>query len=58
MIKFEFQNPDHNDTWKTIIEFCMAKPEGTSSAALQYMLAKELNIDASETACALASIRF
>jgi len=58
MIKFEFQNRDHNDIWKFIIAFCMSKPENTSPAALQYMLAKELGIEASETACALASIRF
>ena len=58
MIEYDFQNPNQNDIWRTIIEFCMAKPEGTSSAALQHMLAKELNIDASETACSLASIRF
>ena len=58
MIKFEFQNPKQNDTWREIIEFCMSKPEGTSSAALQYMLAKELGIEASETACSLAAIRF
>jgi hypothetical protein len=58
MIKFEFQNPDHNDIWREIIDFCMSKPEGTSSDSLQYMLAKELGIEASETACALAAIRF
>ena len=58
MIKFEFQNPDHNDIWRQIIEFCMSKPEGTSSDSLQYMLAKELGIEASTTACALAAIRF
>ena len=58
MVKFEFQNPDHNDIWKFIIAFCMTKPEGTTPKALQYMLAKELGIEASETACALAAIRF
>ena len=58
MIKFEFQNPDHNDIWREIIDFCMSKPEGTSSDSLQYMLAKELGIEASETACSLAAIRF
>jgi len=58
MTYFEFQNPDHNDIWREIIKFCMSKPEGTSPKSLQYMLAKELNIDASETACALAAIRF
>lgn len=58
MFQFEFQNPDHNDIWRLIIEFCMSKPEGTSSESLQYMLAKELGIEASTTACALAAIRF
>ena len=58
MIKFEFQNQDHNDIWREIIDFCMSKPEGTSSESLQYMLAKELGIEASETACSLAAIRF
>jgi len=58
MTYFEFQNPNHNDIWREIIAFCMSKPEGTSSESLQYMLAKELGIEASETACALAAIRF
>lgn len=58
MIKFEFQNPKHNDTWKFIIAFCMSQPEGTSTVDLQRMLAKQFGIEASETACALASIRF
>ena len=58
MTYFEFQNPDHNDIWRKIIKFCMSKPEGTTPKALQYMLAKELGIEASETACALAAIRF
>jgi len=58
MTYFEFQNPDHNDIWREIIEFCMSKPEGTSSESLQYMLAKELGIEASTTACSLAAIRF
>ncbi len=58
MIKFEFQNPDHNDTWKFIIAFCMTKPEGTPTVDLQRMLAEQFGIEASETACALAAIRF
>ena len=58
MIKYKFQNPEQNDIWRFIIAFCLTKPEGTSTAALQYMLAKELGIEADETAIALASIRF
>jgi len=58
MIKFEFQNPDHNDTWKFIIAFCMTQPEGTPNVDLQRMLADQFGIEASETACALAAIRF
>lgn len=58
MIKFEFQNPDHNDTWKFIIAFCMTQPEGTPNVDLQRMLAEQFGIEASETACALAAIRF
>ena len=58
MIEYDFQNPDQNDIWREIIEFCMEKPEGMKPEALQYALAKELGIKASETACALASIRF
>ena len=58
MIKFEFQNPDHNDIWRFIIDFCMSKPEGTPNADLQRMLAEQFGIEASETACALAAIRF
>jgi len=37
MIKFEFQNPDHNDIWKFIIAFCMTQPEGTPNVDLQRM---------------------
>lgn len=44
--------------WLEVIEFCMSKPEGTSVEALQYMLAKQLGIEADTTAIALASIRF
>lgn len=58
MIKFEFQNPDHNDTWKFIIAFCMTQPEGTPNVDLQRKLAEQFGIEASETACALAAIRF
>ena len=58
MIKFEFQNPDHNDTWRFIIAFCMTQPEGTPNVDLKRMLAEQFGIDASETACALAAIRF
>lgn len=58
MIEFEFQNPDQNDIWREIIEFCMSQPENTSPAALQYLVAKELGYVASKTACALAAIRF
>ena len=58
MTYFEFQNPDHNDTWKFIIAFCMTQPEGTSPKDLKRMLAEQFGIVASETACALAAIRF
>lgn len=58
MVKYEFQNPDQNNIWRSIIAFCMSKPEGTKPEALQYMLAKELNIEADTTSIALASIRF
>ena len=58
MIKYEFQNKEQNDIWRFIIAFCMTKPEGTTPEALQYMLAKELGIEADTTAIALANIRF
>jgi|TARA_R100000030_G_scaffold100742_1_gene94549 hypothetical protein len=58
MTYFEFQNPDHNDTWKFIIAFCMTQPEGTSPKDLKRMLTEQFGIVASETACALAAIRF
>ena len=58
MVKYEFQSPDQNNIWRSIIAFCMTKPEGTKPEALQYMLAKELNIEADTTSIALASIRF
>jgi len=58
MIKYEFQNKAQNDIWREIIDFCMSKPEGTTPEALQYVLAKELGIEADTTAIALASIRF
>lgn len=58
MVKYKFQNPAQNDIWRFIIAFCMTKPEGTKPEALQYMLAKELGIEADTTAIALASIRF
>ena len=46
MIKFEFQNPDHNDTWRFIIAFCMTQPEGTPNVDLQRMLAEQFGIEA------------
>ena len=58
MIKFEFQNPKQNNIWREIIAFCQTKPEDTKPEALQYMLAKELGIEADTTSIALASIRF
>lgn len=58
MIKYEFQNKEQNDIWRFIIAFCMTQPEGTSVEALQYMLAKQLGIQADKTSIALANIRF